>query len=302
MHALTRRPRPAAAATTAPPADRCALADWSSWSARVLTSGRPGFPPASCTTSAGRAPTHRHPEAGAVSFEPGDSMCLPGPRRRGARCSLRRGPWKGLPAAPLVRGRHGAAYGGLGSGPSPFSPSPTLSPSSPWPTSGVDVGLVETAGGVPLSAGGRRRRRIAVPRAHAGPPGVLVADAGLGTINAVRLTTEALRAIEVPQVVVLNRFDAVRGSPCAQPFLVAVPSPRPGRVHPGRRGRAGIARGGLSWEGAPSPRSARLSNPPAFPIRPPFQSARLSNPPAFPIQLTTPTTEVASQCHNESNT
>jgi dethiobiotin synthetase len=37
---------------------------------------------------------------------------------------------------------------------------------------------------------------------------VLVADAGLGTINVVRLTTEALRAVEVPQVVVLNRFDA----------------------------------------------------------------------------------------------
>ena len=37
---------------------------------------------------------------------------------------------------------------------------------------------------------------------------MLVADAGLGTINAVRLTTEALGALGAPQVVVLNRFDA----------------------------------------------------------------------------------------------
>jgi dethiobiotin synthetase len=75
-----------------------------------------------------------------------------------------------------------------------------------WPASGVDVGLVETAGGVrsPLAADGD-----AVSLCHELMPDllVLVADAGLGTINAVRLTTEALRAIEVPQVVVLNRFD-----------------------------------------------------------------------------------------------
>jgi dethiobiotin synthetase len=76
-----------------------------------------------------------------------------------------------------------------------------------WPASGVDVGLVETAGGVrsPLAEDGD-----AVSLCLELTPDllVLVADAGLGTINAVRLTTEALRAIEVPQVVVLNRFDA----------------------------------------------------------------------------------------------
>jgi dethiobiotin synthetase len=37
---------------------------------------------------------------------------------------------------------------------------------------------------------------------------VLVADGGLGTINAVRLNTEALAPLGVPTVVVLNRFDA----------------------------------------------------------------------------------------------
>ncbi len=41
---------------------------------------------------------------------------------------------------------------------------------------------------------------------------MLVADAGLGTINAVRLTVDALRAgptvLSAALVVVLNRFDA----------------------------------------------------------------------------------------------
>jgi dethiobiotin synthetase len=76
-----------------------------------------------------------------------------------------------------------------------------------WPSDAVDVGLVETAGGVrsPLATDGD-----AVSLCHELTPDllVLVADAGLGTINAVRLTIEALRAVEVPQVVVLNRFDA----------------------------------------------------------------------------------------------
>ena len=81
-----------------------------------------------------------------------------------------------------------------------------------WPADAVDVGLVETAGGVrsPLAADGDC---LALCVALAPDVVVLVADAGLGTINAVRLTTDALRAAPAaaapPAVmVVLNRFDA----------------------------------------------------------------------------------------------
>jgi dethiobiotin synthetase len=75
-----------------------------------------------------------------------------------------------------------------------------------WPTSGVDVGLVETAGGVrsPLAADGDA---VSLCQELKVDLLVLVADAGLGTINAVRLTTEALGALDAPRVVVLNRFD-----------------------------------------------------------------------------------------------
>jgi dethiobiotin synthetase len=38
---------------------------------------------------------------------------------------------------------------------------------------------------------------------------VLVADAGLGTINAVRLSVYALRRLPSAVIVVLNRFDAM---------------------------------------------------------------------------------------------
>ena len=37
---------------------------------------------------------------------------------------------------------------------------------------------------------------------------MLVADAGLGTINSVRLTAEAMSPLGIRTVVVLNRFDA----------------------------------------------------------------------------------------------
>ena len=72
-----------------------------------------------------------------------------------------------------------------------------------WPDVPVDVGLVETAGGLrsPLAADGDG---VALCTALAPDLAVLVADAGLGAINAVRLTTGL---IEVPFVVVLNRFD-----------------------------------------------------------------------------------------------
>jgi dethiobiotin synthetase len=78
-----------------------------------------------------------------------------------------------------------------------------------WPTGAVavDVGLVETAGGVrsPLAEDGDCRDFCA---ACAPDFVLLVADAGLGTINAVRLAVEALNALDVPIAVVLNRFHA----------------------------------------------------------------------------------------------
>jgi dethiobiotin synthetase len=72
-----------------------------------------------------------------------------------------------------------------------------------WPDS-VDVGVVETAGGVrsPIAVDGDS---AALARALAPDLVVLVADAGLGTINSVRLSMEALG--DLPVVVVLNRFD-----------------------------------------------------------------------------------------------
>ncbi len=72
-----------------------------------------------------------------------------------------------------------------------------------WPD-GVDVGLVETAGGVrsPLAGDGdcASLARVIEPDLV-----VLVADAGLGTINAVRLSAGALGRL--PVMVHLNHFD-----------------------------------------------------------------------------------------------
>ncbi len=78
-----------------------------------------------------------------------------------------------------------------------------------WPPDMADVGLVETAGGVrsPLAADGDCLDYCAALRPDVV---VLVADAGLGTINAVRLTLLALErtvAAAAAAVVVLNRFD-----------------------------------------------------------------------------------------------
>ena len=72
-----------------------------------------------------------------------------------------------------------------------------------WPAA-VDVGLVETAGGVrsPIAGDGD----CASLATAVGPDlVVLVADAGLGTINSVRLSAGALA--HLPLVVLLNRFD-----------------------------------------------------------------------------------------------
>lgn len=75
-----------------------------------------------------------------------------------------------------------------------------------WPDDCM-VGLVETAGGVrsPLAHDGDTVD-LAVTL---GPDlVVLVADAGLGTLNAVRLSLDALSEVGAPCVVVLNRYDA----------------------------------------------------------------------------------------------
>jgi dethiobiotin synthetase len=77
-----------------------------------------------------------------------------------------------------------------------------------WPPTGVDVGLVETAGGVrsPQTHDGDA---VALLAALAPDVTLLVADAGLGTINAVRLSVDALaeRADGSHVIIVLNRFD-----------------------------------------------------------------------------------------------
>jgi dethiobiotin synthetase len=74
-----------------------------------------------------------------------------------------------------------------------------------WPAPAVDVGLVETAGGVrsPQTHDGDV---VAVTGILAPDIVLLVADAGLGTLNSVRLSVDALPGA-APVVVVLNRYD-----------------------------------------------------------------------------------------------
>jgi dethiobiotin synthetase len=73
-----------------------------------------------------------------------------------------------------------------------------------WPA-GLDLGLVETAGG-PRSPIAHDGDGIALAELLRPDLAVLVADAALGTINAVRLAAEAIAP--TPVLVVLNRFDA----------------------------------------------------------------------------------------------
>jgi len=72
-----------------------------------------------------------------------------------------------------------------------------------WPRE-LDVGFVETAGGVrsPIADDGDN---VDVVRALAPDVVLLVADAGLGTINSVRMSVDAL-APQTP-IVFLNRYD-----------------------------------------------------------------------------------------------
>jgi dethiobiotin synthetase len=72
-----------------------------------------------------------------------------------------------------------------------------------WPY-GIDMGLVEGVGGPrsPLAADGDN---VDMARAIAADKVVVVADADLGTINAVRMSVDAFAGL--PVVVVLNRYD-----------------------------------------------------------------------------------------------
>jgi dethiobiotin synthetase len=73
-----------------------------------------------------------------------------------------------------------------------------------WPD-GIDVGFVETVGGVrsPLAHDGDSVDLLHQLQVDAA---LLVADAGLGTINSVRLSVSSLAPL--PVMVYLNRFDA----------------------------------------------------------------------------------------------
>jgi dethiobiotin synthetase len=80
-----------------------------------------------------------------------------------------------------------------------------------WPEDGVEVGVVEMAGGVrsPQASDGDTTDIVA---ALAPDVVVLVADAGLGTINSVHLSMDALATATDPllgttTVVVLDRYD-----------------------------------------------------------------------------------------------
>lgn len=74
-----------------------------------------------------------------------------------------------------------------------------------WPTPAVAVGLVETAGGV-RSPQAHDGDVVALAGLVAPDIVLLVADAGLGTLNSVRLSVDALPDA-APVVVVLNRYD-----------------------------------------------------------------------------------------------
>jgi dethiobiotin synthetase len=75
-----------------------------------------------------------------------------------------------------------------------------------WPERPVDIGFVETAGGLrsPIADDGDCLALVVTVMPEIV---VLVADAGLGTINSVRLTMDALVRLPAQLAVVLNRFN-----------------------------------------------------------------------------------------------
>jgi len=81
-----------------------------------------------------------------------------------------------------------------------------------WPE-GVEVGLVETAGGLRSPLASDDGDAVGLTGSLMPDVVVLVADAGLGTLNAVRLSVAALdpvldRQDDIRLVVVLNRYEA----------------------------------------------------------------------------------------------
>jgi dethiobiotin synthetase len=83
----------------------------------------------------------------------------------------------------------------------------TAEVSTSWSVPSVDVGVVETAGGVrsPQADDGDAVDLLGLLSPDAV---VLVADAGLGVINAVRLCTDALAGLAAaPPLIALNRFE-----------------------------------------------------------------------------------------------
>jgi dethiobiotin synthetase len=74
-----------------------------------------------------------------------------------------------------------------------------------WTSPPADIGLVELAGGV-RSPAAEDGDGVDLTAALAPDLVLVVADAGLGTINAVRMTVDAL-GTDTPVVVHLNRFD-----------------------------------------------------------------------------------------------
>ena len=118
---------------------------------------------------------------GAASGEPAETVC---PRHR----------WYPVPMAPPMA----AAVLGL----PPFGIADLATEIAPAPSGALVI--VEGAGGPrsPIAADGDG---VDLARALAVETVVLVADAGLGTINAVRLCADALRGFQL--VVTLNRFD-----------------------------------------------------------------------------------------------
>jgi dethiobiotin synthetase len=123
-------------------------------------------------------------DAGLLAHATGDHPAIVCPRHR----------WYPVPLAPPM------AAEALGRPPFTIA---ELAAELAW-APGVGVGLVESAGGVrsPLAADGDS---VTLAEALRPERVLLVADAGLGTINSVRLAAEALAGWSV--TVLLNRYD-----------------------------------------------------------------------------------------------